>query len=135
MQGTVEVEIISRDTAVVVLAGEHDLATSEHVAVALAAAGVCPTVVVDVDPCTFADTSVISSVMFAARKQSAGGGHLLVVAQPERPVRRVLELMGIDAHVPIHETRSAAFATVTPGRPRMIGVSERIDRIHLRRSA
>src|SRR4051812_23924604 len=62
----VEVEFFSTTTAVIALAGEHDLATSDTVKEALTlAASRRRHMIVDVSACTFLDSTVISMLVWA----------------------------------------------------------------------
>src|ERR1700733_3175502 len=81
-QGIIQVEIHSANAAIVSLSGEHDLESQARVTAALAAGGVCPTVLADLSGCTFADSSVIAALLRAARELRERGGALeLVVAR------------------------------------------------------
>jgi anti-sigma B factor antagonist len=117
-QDTIQVEIHSADAAIVSLSGEHDLESQPRVAAALAAAGVCPTVLADLSACTFADSSVIAALLRAARQLTELGGALELVVGPEaRAIRRTLEMMGVAGILPLHDSRAAAFAGLA-ARPR-----------------
>jgi anti-anti-sigma factor len=106
----IEVECRSTDTALVTLRGEHDLGTRAQVIAALARAGMRPNVIVDLSPCTFADSSVLSAIASAANRLSASGGRVdLVVAPHSVAVRRAIEVMGIDQLIPVHASRQEAF--------------------------
>jgi anti-anti-sigma factor len=132
---TLEVEILSSETAIVALGGEHDLGTRDRLADALTTARVSTTVIVDFSECTFVDSFVLTSVMRGWRDQLDAGGNLAIVAG-ETHVRRTIELMGIDAFIPLHATRAEALAALTPRRHRRLrGVSVRIDEARLRRAA
>jgi anti-anti-sigma factor len=117
-QDTIQVEIHSAATAIVSLSGEHDLESQSRVTAALTAARVCPTVLADLSGCTFADSSVIAALLRAARQLAELGGALELVVGPEaRAIRRTLEMMGVAAIVPVHDSRTAAFAGLA-ARPR-----------------
>ena len=117
-QDTIQVEIHSADAAIVSLSGEHDLESQPRVTAALAAAGVCPTVFADLSGCTFADSTVIAALLRAARQLTELGGALeLVVDQEARAIRRTLEMMGVAAILPVHDSRAAALAGLA-ARPR-----------------
>jgi anti-anti-sigma factor len=113
----IEVECRSTDTALVTLRGEHDLGSRAQVIAALARASMRPSVIVDLSPCTFADSSVLSAIASAANRLSASGGRIgLVVAPHSVAVRRAIEVMGIDQMIPVHACRDDALqhASSTP---------------------
>lgn len=132
---TLEVEILSSEIAIVALGGEHDLGTRDRLTDALTTARVSTTVIVDFSECTFVDSFVLTSVMRGWRDKQDAGGKLVIVAG-ETHVRRTIELMGIDAFIPLHATRAEALAALTPRRHRRLrAVSVRIDEARLRRAA
>jgi anti-anti-sigma regulatory factor len=52
----------------------------------------------------------------ASQRLNEHGGRLhVVVPQHARVIRRVMEVMGIDAILPIHETRTAGLASIQSG--------------------
>jgi anti-anti-sigma factor len=114
-QGTIQVEILSIDAAVVSLHGEHDLESQARVATALAAAGTSRTVFADLSACTFADSSVITALLRAARAMEDRGGTLELVVAPEaRTIRRTLEIMGLVGILTVHDSLAETIA----GQPR-----------------
>jgi anti-anti-sigma regulatory factor len=134
----IEVEIHSTDTAIISLHGEHDLETSQLLEAALAATSCRPCVIVDLSPCTFADTTVVNVIMRAVRMHCDAGGQLLLVAPAAHtPARRALELMGIDQIHVMHGSSSAALARARAGPPHhgVMTLSNDMDRVDLRRSA
>jgi anti-anti-sigma factor len=111
LQGTIQVEIHPAGATIVSLSGEHDLESQARVEAALTAGGVCPTVFADLSGCTFADSSVIAALLRAARQLRERGGALeLIVALEARSIRRTLEMMGVAAFLPLHDSRAAALA-------------------------
>ena len=88
------------DTAVVTARGEIDVATAEEFsAVLMAAARRAAQVVVDLSPLDFCDSSGVRVLVRAARE---GGAPLQVVCPPGNArVRRVLDVVGLDALVPV----------------------------------
>ena len=74
--GTTQVEIISAETSIVTLHGEHDLASTGQLTVALAVAARCPNILVDVSDSDFIDSSVISAFLRAAGKARQRDGAL-----------------------------------------------------------
>ncbi len=112
-QGTIQVEVHSGGAAIVSLSGEHDLESQARVTAALTAGGVYSTVLADLSACTFADSSVIAALLRAARQLRERGGELQLIVAPEaRSLRRTLEMMGVAAFLPMHDSRAAALAAV-----------------------
>jgi anti-sigma B factor antagonist len=110
---TVEVEIRSPEAAVVTLSGEHDLLTKPVLARALTRAIAHSNVLVDLTGCTFIDSSVIGELVSASRALAERQGRLeLLIPSSPTIVSRVLRMTAIDAVVAIHETRSAAEASI-----------------------
>ena len=109
---SIEVET-SSSPSTVVLRGEHDVNSWTEVALALAAAGAQPCVLVDLSECSFMDSTVITALLVAAKQLSARAGALEVFIPPEAvAIRRTLELMNVDAILTTHETRTAAVASL-----------------------
>jgi anti-anti-sigma factor len=112
-QEIADVEFYSTRVAIVALRGEHDISTRALVVPALGAAAQCPHVLVDLTECTFADSSVISTLLDAAVRQASAGGTLeLVAPSGTGGVWRTLELMGVVGLLRVHETREAAIASI-----------------------
>jgi anti-anti-sigma factor len=135
--GAIEVEIRSERTAIVSLAGEHDLDSKVRVAQSLTAACACPDVLVDLSECTFVDSSIVACIMHAAGRQQAAGGTLeLVASSAAHCVRRALEIMGIDTVLTLHSDRNAGIVAISgPRSARPQATSRAIDGERLPRSA
>ena len=70
---------------------------------------------VDLCECSYIDSTTISVLVGASRRLDERGGRLhVVVPQHARVIRRVMEVMGIDAILPIYDTRTAALANIHP---------------------
>jgi anti-anti-sigma factor len=111
----VEVKFHSPALAIVALRGEHDLHSWREVTLALAAAGARPGVIVDLSQCSFLDSSMLTTLLVAAKHMRARGGALEVVIPPGAHVRRIFELMNIQAIMAIHDTLDAGiFAAPAP---------------------
>jgi anti-anti-sigma factor len=98
----------SRDGAVIIsLAGELDLYNAEEIRAALAAAiATAPRcVVVDLAEVEFVDSTVLG-ILVEARSQL--GHDAFRLAAPQPGARRVLEVSGLDRHLPVHETVQGA---------------------------
>ncbi len=111
--GSSQVEIISAETAIVTLGGEHDLASAAQLAVALAVAARCPNILVDVSGSAFIDSTVTSAFLRAAGKARQRDGALELVVPAGGIARRALDLAGVAPLLTCHETRRAALASVT----------------------
>jgi anti-anti-sigma factor len=106
-------EVVPPQLAVLTLLGEHDLHEKLALEEAMARATVYRDVLVDLSACTFVDSSTIATIVGAYRRVRDAGGRLeLVVPLEARTVRRSLELMGVDAFIPLHATRERAVASL-----------------------
>ncbi len=90
---------VSADVAVVTVRGEIDLATADDLTKAILQGGDrAGSVVVDLSPLDFLDSSGVRAIVHAAR----GVQRLRVVCPPaNRAVRRVLDVVGMDSLVPV----------------------------------
>jgi len=82
---------------VVRVEGELDLASAASFEDALGSAMVSPRVVVDLDACTFVDSSGMRAIAAAARKHPEIS---IVASHPS--ILRVLEITTLDTTVPVH---------------------------------
>jgi len=89
---------------VIVLAGEADLTCKEQLGALITGqlAGGTRQLTIDVSGLRFADSASIRTLSLAARMLKERGGRL-VLLNPQRPVGRVLALMGVDQMVTIRE--------------------------------
>ena len=97
------VSVDSVGGAVVVrLAGDLDLYNAEQVRAAIAGAlDTSPTrLVVDLSEVEFLDSTALG-VLIDAHRRAEGGLH---VASPQDPIRRALQVSGIDRHLKVHDT-------------------------------
>ena len=90
---------------VVLVKGEVDVASSAHLAAAIAramqrAADGQADLVIDLTHLRFIDVSGINVLMRAARLARADGG-TLVLRSPNRSVRRLLDVLGLDAELAV----------------------------------
>jgi anti-anti-sigma factor len=83
------------NVAVVMLVGDHDLATSHEVRRALAGLRTAPLVVVDLKECTFIDSTVLGVLATASRRLAEAGGRLIGV-NPSGIVAKALAITGVD---------------------------------------
>jgi anti-sigma B factor antagonist len=98
--------------AIVRAAGELDLATASQLvrAIATAANGLPPRVLVDLAAVEFCDSAGLRALLGAAREVEARAGRLVVAVTPGGAVDRLLELAGLREflHVrPPDEARAA----------------------------
>lgn len=87
-------EALSAERALVRVGGEVDLATAPELAAALeqALAGDRRTIVLDLTDVEFIDTSGVGVMLEARRQIRDENAELTVVAPPDSPARRLLEL-------------------------------------------
>jgi anti-anti-sigma factor len=93
------------------LAGEIDLATSgqfRSVVDEALAAGV--SLVADVAEVTFMDSTMLRELL-RAHRDLGGAGNRFILAAPQPPVRRLLELTGTHGLFTVSETREDAVAS------------------------
>lgn len=96
------------DAVVVVLAGDLDLYNVEQVRAALnGAADRSPSrLVVDATDVEFIDSTALGALVDAHRKVAGG----LRIASPQEPIRRALQVSGIDRHLTVHDSVDDALA-------------------------
>jgi anti-anti-sigma factor len=78
------------------LAGELDLFTSAQLALALAEVDDMHPVLIDVSELTFIDSAGIGVILSLAGSRT--GAQQVVLMNPSEPVRRALEIAGLDQH-------------------------------------
>ena len=97
------------------ISGEHDLSTAPILRRRLEALldQGAPTVV-DLSPATFIDSSILGAILDARRRASeADTGFAVFQANGTDAVKRVLEVTGLRAELPVHADREEAFSEVT----------------------
>jgi anti-anti-sigma factor len=92
---------------VVRVRGEADLATAPELEEALSRAPAAAPVVVDLAECDFLDSSAIRVLLAGVRRTHEEGAEAALVASSPG-IRRVLEIVGLEEHVPIHADAEAA---------------------------
>ncbi len=106
------------DAAIVTLRGEHDLTTRTRVSEALSHASQQSNVLVDLSECTFADSSLINSLLIANMQLQQRGGRIEVVIPPDASaVQRITAITGLAQVVP--STPGATAPGETPKRSRL----------------
>jgi anti-anti-sigma factor len=100
------IELRERARVRVRLRGELDLATADLVADRLRGLRARhATVVLDLDELTFIDASGLR-VVFTAARDARSDGWAFTVTRGSGPVRRLIELLGLDAHLPFEVASS-----------------------------
>lgn len=92
---------------VVRLDGEIDIATAEDVFVRLRAATLESCTVVDLSEVGFIDASGVNALVSATRLATAQRHHLMVVAPPPQ-LRRILDVLDLNAVLPTHPDLATA---------------------------
>jgi len=115
-QSPLEVKVTTRaskagDVALVSVAGEVDLATTDRLTAALASHACAESagVVLDLAQVTFIDSSGLRVVMVAVQDLDS---KLAVVVSPESPVERLFKLAEVMARVPAFPSVEAALANL-----------------------
>lgn len=111
--GEIALERTDAGVAVLTITGEHDLSTAPGLGRRLKKLiGDSSPIVIDLSPATFIDSSILGEILNARRR--AGAPRLAVVnAGRAEAVRRVLEVTGLKAALPVHEARDDAVAAVS----------------------
>lgn len=109
-----EIGLEQTDTGVAVLSisGEHDLNTAPDLRRRLdELVGERSSIVVDLSPATFVDSSILGVILEARRRATdAGLGFALAQGDGADAVSRVLEITGLRAELPVHASRGDALA-------------------------
>jgi anti-sigma B factor antagonist len=108
-QGSCSQEVV--EPAVITLAAEIDLETSEQVTEELTSA-IAPgvdTIIADLTATTFCDSSGVRALLLAHQKAAAAGVDLWL-AMPPGPVLRIITLLGVDEVLPIFPSLDVALA-------------------------
>ena len=110
--GDVRIEPAEEGVAVVVLTGEHDLGSLPRVRDAFdAVAGEGKSLIVDLCPTSFVDSSILGAILDARRTATdAARGFAVACDGSAEPVRRVLEVTGLGKELPVLPSREAALA-------------------------
>lgn len=94
---------VAIDERIVTIHGDMDLRTAPEVDRAIEGLGGDGDVVLDMTGVTFMDSSGLRTVV-ARRQVLEDAGHRLVISDPSDPVRRVLEITGLESHLDISES-------------------------------
>jgi anti-sigma B factor antagonist len=99
---------VERDRAVIVLTGEHEAYSADKLARSLSAL-IAERVPVNVDlrNATFIDSTVVGVLLGAHRRAVAEGIEFVLLLGSETgwPVRRLLEITGLDAELDVDDAR------------------------------
>jgi len=104
------------DAAIVVLAGEVDLYTAPQLEQELVRVTEesLQHVVVDMTETTFIDSTTLGVLVGCLKRLSPSGRRLALVI-PDRGIRRVFDITGLDRVFPIYERREAAIRSLPAG--------------------
>lgn len=105
---------------IVVVRGEHDLATAGELRSSIeAATGRATGVVVDLTQATFIDSAVLQVLLSGRdRADEAGIGYVIALGDGTgHAVKRLLELTGLDRRLPLADSRQAAVEAALPRPP------------------
>jgi anti-sigma B factor antagonist len=103
----IQVEQLPAGGGLVRISGELDLATAPELERVVDGATLKPRLVVDLTECSFLDSSAVRVLLETATKAEHAGGHMSLVA-PDRGIRRILEIAGVDTFLPVHTTLGEA---------------------------
>jgi anti-sigma B factor antagonist len=110
----IEVSNVAQHVWVVAVHGEHDLSNASQLDDAISgvfAAG--SRMVIDLTDASFIDSSVLSGLLQAREKANQqSSDDLVVVAPPETMPRRVIDMIGLAAWIPIFDNRQAALDAI-----------------------
>lgn len=104
--------------SVLVLEGEHDLATAMPLREALVEAGEAErSVVIELSVVSFIDSTILGVILGGLRRaKEQGRGYALVISdQSEDAVPRLLEITGLRAIFPVFFSRDLAIASASTG--------------------
>jgi anti-anti-sigma factor len=101
---------------VVTLPGEHDLSSVDELTAVLDQAASAPVTVVDLSDTAFIDSAVLGALISSHRTVSSAGRPwaLVVGSGSGAAVRRILELTGLDAVMPVYVGLAEALASTFP---------------------
>ena len=105
--------------AVLTVDGEHDLHTAPELRRRLdELIGAGNPIVVDLSPSTFVDSSILG-VLLDARRRAVEAGVAIAVAQSDGSVAvtRVLQVTGLRAELPVHDSLEEALPAASRGEP------------------
>jgi anti-anti-sigma factor len=93
--------------AIIFLCGEHDLASSSDIGIALAP--IQGDLLIDLSECEFIDSTVIAALLEKFEDLRREGHRLELLVPPEKTsVRRIIEIVGLASLIPMHDAISDA---------------------------
>jgi anti-anti-sigma factor len=114
-------EASSRAAMIVAMPDDIDYGRADQVCdqVQAALAAGAPVVIADFTMTTFCDCAVLQRMLAVQRYAAARGAQLRLAVPPAGPVRRVLEITGLDRQFQLYPTacHAAAGPAVPPPRP------------------
>jgi anti-anti-sigma factor len=107
------ISVVRQDAAdgcVVVLTGEHDLSSVDELRQAFDQASSAESMMVDLSDTAFIDSAVLGALIASHREAAEHGRRwaLIVGNGSGAAVRRILELTGLDAVMPVYHSREDA---------------------------
>jgi anti-anti-sigma factor len=104
------------DGCVVVLTGEHDLSSVDELREAFDQTSSARTVLVDLSDTAFIDSAVLGALIASHREATEQGRRwaMIVGNGSGAAVRRILELTGLDAVMPVYTSRDEAASQPFP---------------------
>lgn len=108
---SIEIELPTQSdaayAAVVRLCGEHDIVTSAELGAALCT--IFGSVLIDLTPCEFIDSTIISALIVDFRRRRREGHRLALLVPPENAaIARTLAISGVDALLAVHGAEAEA---------------------------
>jgi anti-anti-sigma factor len=111
----------SRAAVIVAMPGDMDYGRADQVCdrISAAFAAGAPVVVADFTMTTFCDCAVLQRMLAVQRYAAARGAQLRLAVPSAGPVRRILEIVGLDRQFQLYPTacHAAAGPPVPPPRP------------------
>ena len=109
--GRIDVSCYDTDITVILLAGEHDLSTSDGIWRELELAiRAWQAVSIDLSDAEFIDSSVIHQLLNADKLARNKGTRVVLQLETAPVVERVIEVAGVDRHLVIARSRELAIA-------------------------
>lgn len=108
--GEIDLERTDSGIAIVSISGEHDLNTAPQLRQRLnEEIEEGRTIVVDLSPASFVDSSILGVILDGRRgAEAAGLGFAVAQANGAQAVSRVLEITGLRGELPVHASRADA---------------------------
>ena len=110
----IDLSALADDAVLVTLTGEHDLSTREPLLEALAEARRQSILIIDLTPCTFADSTIIGALAGACEAADSSGSQRVAIVLPNQGgiVDRAFVLLSLREVLVIYETVEEALPAV-----------------------